>query len=177
MKPFHTQFPDINVHTSDLGNAIVIATMNVILDRTHPGGFRGYTENSRWRGWTWRSYSLSALLILKQVLIKKTASLIHMLKNLSQIIIVLYSLDSKRIFFPTNKVRTSVIGKQRMRKKYIKKTVPLDVVPELRTERCFPRFSSVIGFGAKVQIPVARQGGREMSAPRPYVSDPFHSLS
>ena len=38
-------------------------------------------------------------------------------------------------------------------------------------------FGPVIAFGAKFQIPVARQGGREMSAPRPYVTDPFHSLS
>ena len=30
---------------------------------------------------------------------------------------------------------------------------------------------------AKLQIPVSRQGGREMSAPRPYVTDPFHPLS
>ena len=26
-------------------------------------------------------------------------------------------------------------------------------------------------------MPVARQGGRELSAPRPYVTDPFHPLS
>ena len=32
-------------------------------------------------------------------------------------------------------------------------------------------------FGAKFQIPVTRQGGREMSAPRPYVTDPFRPLS
>ena len=38
-------------------------------------------------------------------------------------------------------------------------------------------FGPVIAFGAKFQIPVARQGGREMSAPRPYVTDPFHSHS
>ena len=37
-------------------------------------------------------------------------------------------------------------------------------------------FGPVIAFGAKVQIPVARQGGREMSAPRPFVTDPFHPL-
>ena len=34
----------------------------------------------------------------------------------------------------------------------------------------------MIAFGTKFQIPVARQGGREMSAPRPCVTDPFHSL-
>ena len=38
-------------------------------------------------------------------------------------------------------------------------------------------FGPVIAFGAKFQIPVVRQGGREVSAPRPYVTDPFHSLS
>ena len=32
-------------------------------------------------------------------------------------------------------------------------------------------------FGAKFQIPVARQGGREMSAPRPYLTEPFRPLS
>ena len=30
---------------------------------------------------------------------------------------------------------------------------------------------------AKFQIPVARQRGREMSAPRPYGTDPFHPLN
>ena len=37
-------------------------------------------------------------------------------------------------------VRASVLGKQRMRKKYSKRTVPLDVVPERCTWRCSPRF-------------------------------------
>ena len=37
-------------------------------------------------------------------------------------------------------------------------------------------FGPEVAFGTKVQIPVARQGGREMSAPRPYVTDPFHPL-
>ena len=32
-------------------------------------------------------------------------------------------------------------------------------------------------FGAKFQVPVARQGGRVMSAPRPRVTEPFHPLS
>ena len=49
--------------------------------------------------------------------------------------------------------------------------VLLYVAPERRTERCSP--TAVIAFGAKVQIPVARQWGREMPAPRPYVTDPF----
>ena len=34
-----------------------------------------------------------------------------------------------------------------------------------------------VAFGAKFQIPVARQGEREMSAPRPYVTEPFRPLS
>ena len=37
-------------------------------------------------------------------------------------------------------------------------------------------FGSEVAFGAKFQIPVVRQGGREMSAPRPYETDPFRSL-
>ena len=43
-------------------------------------------------------------------------------------------------FIPTNMVRTRVRGNLRMRKQNIKTTVPLDVVPERRTERCSPRF-------------------------------------
>ena len=38
-------------------------------------------------------------------------------------------------------------------------------------------FASEVAFGAKFQIPVARQGGREMSAPRPYATDPFRPIS
>ena len=38
-------------------------------------------------------------------------------------------------------------------------------------------FGPEVAFGAKFQIPVARQGGREVSAPRPYVTDPFRLLS
>ena len=38
-------------------------------------------------------------------------------------------------------------------------------------------FGPEVAFGAKFQIPVARQGGREMSAPRPYVTEPFRPLS
>ena len=37
-------------------------------------------------------------------------------------------------------VRTRVRGNLRMRKQNTKTTVPLDVVPERRTERCSPRF-------------------------------------
>ena len=42
-------------------------------------------------------------------------------------------------FFPANVV-PSFLGSLRMRKQNIKETVPLDVVPERRTERCSPRF-------------------------------------
>ena len=38
-------------------------------------------------------------------------------------------------------------------------------------------FGPEVAFGAKSQIPVARQGGRVMSAPRPYVTEPFRPLS
>ena len=37
-------------------------------------------------------------------------------------------------------------------------------------------FGPEVAFGAKLQIPVARKGGREMSAPRPYETNPFHPL-
>ena len=60
-----------------------------------------------------------------------------------------------------------------MRQQNTKATVPLDVVPECCTERCSPRFRPEVAFGAKFQMPVARQGGREMSAARPYVTEPF----
>ena len=37
-------------------------------------------------------------------------------------------------------VKASVLGTVRMRKQNTKTTVPLDAVPERRTERCSPRF-------------------------------------
>ena len=37
-------------------------------------------------------------------------------------------------------------------------------------------FGPEVEFGPKLQIPVARQGGREKPAPRPYVTDPFRLL-
>ena len=53
------------------------------------------------------------------------------------------------------------------------------VVPERPTQRCSPRFRPRGRFCAKVQMPVVtdRQGGRDKSAPRPYVTDPFHPLN
>ena len=38
-------------------------------------------------------------------------------------------------------------------------------------------FGPEVAFGTKVQMPVARQGGREVSGPRPYVTNLFHPLS
>ena len=58
-----------------------------------------------------------------------------------------------------------------MRKQNIKTTVPLDVVPERRTERFPPIFRSVGRFFfTKVQITIVtdRQAGRGKSATRPY---------
>ena len=37
-------------------------------------------------------------------------------------------------------------------------------------------FDPEAAFGTKFQIPVAMQGGRKMSAPRRYGTDPFHPL-
>ena len=63
---------------------------------------------------------------------------------------VLYLLDPKRTVFHTNMVRTSMLGKLRMRKQNI--------------------------LWGKVQIPVPVQRGREISARRPCMTDPFHPL-
>ena len=57
--------------------------------------------------------------------------------------------------------------------------VPLDVAPKLRTKRCSPRFRPGGRFWNQVSD-TCRQAGRErereMSAPRPYGTDPFHPL-
>ena len=68
------------------------------------------------------------------------------------------------------------MGKLRMRKTNAKTTVPLDVVSVVPNDS-LRDFGPEVAFGAKFQIPVARQGGREMSAPRPCVTNPFHPLS
>ena len=52
---------------------------------------------------------------------------------------IVFSRPYVDIFF-TNMVRISVLGELRMRQQNTKATVPLDVVPERRTERCSPRF-------------------------------------
>ena len=46
-------------------------------------------------------------------------------------------------FIPPNMVKTRVWEKLRMRKQNTKATVPLDVVPERRTERFLPRVAFV----------------------------------
>ena len=70
-------------------------------------------------------------------------------------------------FIPTNMVRTRAWGNLRMRKQNIKKTVPLDVVPERRTEWFPPRFRPV-GLFCEVRFrylssPTGREG--EISRP------------
>ena len=70
-------------------------------------------------------------------------------------------------------VRTLFIEKLHISNINTKTTVPLDVVPNDA-----PRdFGPEVAFGAKFWIPVARQGGRELSAPRPCVTNPFYPLS
>ena len=56
--------------------------------------------------------------------------------------------------------RTPVIGQLRMRQQNTKATVPLDVVPERRTERCSPRFRPGGRFWSQVSD-TCRQAGRE----------------
>ena len=84
-------------------------------------------------------------------------------------------------FIPTNMVTTRVRGNLRMRKQNTKTTVPLDVVPERRTERFPPRFRPVGRFCELrfryLSSPTGREGGRDKSAPRPHETDPIHPLS
>ena len=84
----------------------------------------------------------------------------------------------------TNVVRTPGFRHLLMRKLYLISINTINLTQYLWTWRQSvvpndgPRdFGPEVAFGAKLQIPVARQGGREMSAPRPYETDPFHSLS
>ena len=61
----------------------------------------------------------------------------------------------------------------------LKKLAPVNDIDQRRVVEPIdaPRdFGPEVAFGAKFQVPVARQGGREMSAPRPYVTDPFRPL-
>ena len=73
--------------------------------------------------------------------------------------------------------RTSVLGQLRMRKQNTKATAPLDVGQSVVPNDAPRDFGQEVAFGAKFQIPVARQKGREMSAPRPYVTEPFRPFT
>ena len=68
-----------------------------------------------------------------------------------------------------------------MRKQNTKTTIPLDVVPERRTERFPPRFRPVGRFCELrfryLSSPTGREGERDNSAPRPCETDPIHPLS
>ena len=72
---------------------------------------------------------------------------------------VVFSRPYIDMFF-TNMGRTSVLGELRMRQQNIKAIVPLDVVPERRTERCSPRFRPGGRFWSQVSD-TCRQAGRE----------------
>ena len=57
--------------------------------------------------------------------------------------------------------------------------VHLGVAPERHSNdvNYVPRdFGPVIAFETKFQIPVARQAGRQMSTPRPCVTNPFRPI-
>ena len=59
-----------------------------------------------------------------------------------------------------------------MRQQNTKATVPVDVVPERRTERYSPRFRPGGRFWNQVSDACrqeGKEGGREISAPRPFV--------
>ena len=68
---------------------------------------------------------------------------------------------------PTNMVRTRVRGELRMRKQNTKTTVPLDVVPERRTERFPPRFRPVGRFCEMRFRYLSSPTGREGEISRP----------
>ena len=76
-----------------------------------PGGFRECIEFSRWQE-----------------------------MDMTSQIPDLHSVYPTQIFFPTHMVRNFVQAKLRMRKQNTIRAVPLDAVPERRTERCSPRF-------------------------------------
>ena len=74
----------------------------------------------------------------------------------------------KEVEFQSSCACANQISKQQYLWTWCQSVVPNDA----------PRdFCPEVAFGAKFQIPVARQGGREMSAPRPYVTEPFRPLS
>ena len=93
---------------------------------------------------------------------QQTEILIHLFKKLAPVYDisgVLCLVDHVNNFF-TNMVRTSVLGELRMRQENTEATVPLDVVPERRTERCSPRFRPGGRFWSQVSD-TCRQAGRE----------------
>ena len=96
---------------------------------------------------------------------QQTEILIHLLKKLApvnDISGVLYLVDPKWIFSPRIMETTLslVLGELRMRPQNTKATVPLDMVPERRTERCSPRFRPGGRFWSQVSD-TCRQAGRE----------------
>ena len=111
---------------------------------------------------------------------QQTEILIHLLKKFAPvnvISVVLYLVDPMWIFSPRTWEELQFKGSCACANKttvqqylwtWCQSVVPNDA----------PRdFGPEVAFGAKFQIPVARQGGREMSAPRPNVTDPFRPLS
>ena len=109
-----------------------------------------------------------------------TEILIHLLKKLApvnDISGVLYLVDPVWIFSPRIWKELQFLGscacankipKQQYLWTWCQSVVPNDA----------PRdFGPEVAFGAKFQIPVARQGGREMSAPRPFGTYLFRPLS
>ena len=89
----------------------------------------------------------------------------------------LHLLILRRYLFPTHMVRHPILGKLRMRKRNIKRAVPLDVVPERRSKRCSPRFwpgDRFCGLSFRYLSPGSEE---EKCRPLDHVTDPFHSLS
>ena len=152
--------------------------MNVILDRTHPGGFRGYILRFQ-DGEDGHESHIPCLLFLSSNKCSSTNwNRIHKLKNLTQTI--MYSLHSKRIFFPTNVVGTSVIEKQRMRKKIYQESSTSGRGARASNRKMFTEISarwSLLEPRFRYLSP-GREGGRERNVgPWPYVTDPFYPLS
>ena len=69
-----------------------------------------------------------------------TNTLLLMSRQLASLILIYRLVDNTRTFVSTNMVRTSDLGNLRMREQNNTRAVPLDAVPERRTERCSPIF-------------------------------------
>ena len=95
------------------------------------------------------------------------------LARVNDINTVMYSFDPKRRNsfhsheYGKNEIRTRVRGNLRMRKENTKTTVPLDVVPERRTERFPPRFRPVGRFCELRFRYLSSPAGREGEISRP----------